>query len=105
VAKASVTVHIESTPPGASVFVGAEAKARGVTPYDMDVPRSDTPIQVKLVMKGHAPAVKTVDVTQDATIDVALAEQKVQRPHVQTPTEVEGRDDVKNPFAHKGGTP
>ncbi|MBL8622681.1 MAG: serine/threonine protein kinase [Myxococcales bacterium] len=88
-AAATVTIHLESTPPGAAVYVGKAR--RGATPLDLTVPRGDRPLAVRLERAGYRVASLALPVDRDGRRAVTLTKK---------PLKPGGGDDgFANPFA------
>jgi hypothetical protein len=71
-ARATVTISIESTPPGALVFFNKERKARGKTPLTFEVPRADKEVEIDLELSGHHSWEKQISVAGNQELDAVL---------------------------------
>jgi serine/threonine-protein kinase len=70
-----VEISITSKPAGASVFRAGETVALGVTPFSVQLPRSDTPTHMRFEMKGRAAKTIEVPIAEDMEINVNLAKE------------------------------
>lgn len=68
----SVTLHVESIPPGATVMF--DGRNEGKTPMDLEVPRDDEPTSVSLQLPGYHP------VTEEVVANVEQRLRLVMRP-------------------------
>lgn len=118
-----ISIAIESTPPGARVFVGRESVARGTTPYVLARAAGTPPTEVRLVLPGFRPVKRTVVYDRDHKVTVAFekasstpAAATPPQPTPQQPTppqptppgkpehpaaDRDDSDDPMNPFANK----
>jgi hypothetical protein len=67
-----ISIAIESTPPGARVFIGRESVARGATPYVLARAAGTPPTEVRLVLPGYRPVKRTVVYDRDHKVTVAF---------------------------------
>ena len=67
-----ISIAIESTPPGARVFVGRESVARGSTPYVLARAAGSPPTEIRLVLPGYRPVKRTVVYDRDHKVTVAF---------------------------------
>ncbi len=70
-APAAVSVQVESTPPGAEVFVSDEKI--GVTPVAVPVPAGEGEVRVRLEKDGYRPHLMNLRSGEGGTISVRLA--------------------------------
>jgi hypothetical protein len=112
-----ISIAIESTPPGARVFVGRESVARGATPYVLAHAAGAPPTEIRLVLPGYRPVKRTVVYDRDHKVTVAFekasstpaAAPPPQQPPQPTPpgkperpaADRDDSDDPMNPFANK----
>lgn len=90
-APATVTIHLESTPPGAEVYVGKTR--RGVTPLDLTAPRGARPLAVRLERAGYRVQSLALSVERDGQRVVTLTKRQP------IPDRGGGDDGFANPFA------
>ena len=113
-----VRVRVQSTPPGAEVYLPGELAPRGRTPLMMMLPRSESPLKVQLRVKGFRSDTLEITPDTDASLQANLvhdtppprpAEQH-KSTHKKTPPSAEAppprkvspdlkRGDVVDPFA------
>jgi eukaryotic-like serine/threonine-protein kinase len=67
----TVTLRVESQPPGASVWMGDAAEPRGRTPVRLVVPKGDR-VRATVKADGYLDREVAVDADRDQTIDVRL---------------------------------
>jgi hypothetical protein len=65
-----VHLKVNSTPPGASVTIGGEA--RGKTPYTGELPRSTTPIELTLALPGYQSVKRTITLDGNTVMSLTL---------------------------------
>jgi serine/threonine protein kinase len=70
-----VEISITSKPAGASVFRTGETVALGVTPFTVQLPRSDTPTHMRFEMSGYGAKTIEVPIAEDMEINVNLAKE------------------------------
>jgi hypothetical protein len=68
----SVTVHVDSEPPGAEVSVDGEARPRGRTPLSLALPRSNDQRRLSLTAPGHLVASLDLIPNSDGELRVKL---------------------------------
>ena len=68
-----VELEIASKPAGATVFRAGETVALGVTPFTVELPRSDTPTHMRFERTGYSAKTIDVPVAEDMQISVNLA--------------------------------
>jgi len=69
---ATVTLQVESTPPGAAVWLGSASEPRGRTPLRLVVAKGQT-VRATLKAAGYADREVALDTDHDQTIEVALS--------------------------------
>jgi hypothetical protein len=69
---ATVTIQLESQPPGASVWIGDAAEPRGKTPLRLVVPRRPEPVQATLKADGYADRTISFAADHDQTVEGTL---------------------------------
>jgi serine/threonine-protein kinase len=84
----TVTIAIESVPPGASVRLASDEAQRGVTPFALTLPRGRAPVVVVLSRDGYEPLEETI---------VPDVEQRVRLPLVREQPEQTHRARVRRP--------
>lgn len=69
----AVTIHIETRPPGATVWLDGERK--GTTPIDLRLPHDERPLRLELRSAGYASATERLvaDVDQKIYVELHLA--------------------------------
>jgi eukaryotic-like serine/threonine-protein kinase len=77
-ASSTVSLHLESQPAGARVFVAGED--RGVTPLDLTVPRGEGAMRVEWRSRGFEPRVEVLKPNVDRDVFVTLAPSLAQAP-------------------------
>ncbi|MBS2013426.1 MAG: protein kinase [Deltaproteobacteria bacterium] len=84
-AASPVLVHVETRPPGASVFVDGEE--RGATPVDLRLPRGTTPVEVELVRVGFSPISQPIvpDADQKLLLSLTPSSSKATGPRFRKP--------------------
>jgi len=75
-----VRVRVQSTPPGADVFVAGEAEPRGKTPLQVALPRGSDAIKIELRLKGWKSDTATVTPDSDQTLQMKLVNAPPERP-------------------------
>jgi tRNA A-37 threonylcarbamoyl transferase component Bud32 len=112
-APSMISIAIESTPPGARVFVGRESTARGATPYVLARAAGTPPTEVRLVLPGYRPVKRTVVYDRDHKVTVAFEkassvpaatpppEQQPARRPEHPAADRDDSDEPMNPFANK----
>jgi hypothetical protein len=75
----TVTVHVESDPPGASVVNAASGGVLGVTPLVLTRPKGGS-IKLRLEMDGFTPNAHDVSLDDDQTIQLTLEKKAKPRP-------------------------
>ncbi|HUS32063.1 MAG TPA: serine/threonine-protein kinase [Kofleriaceae bacterium] len=70
-----VEISIHSKPAGATVFRAGETVALGVTPFTVQLPRSDTPTHMRFELGGHNAKIIEVPIAEDMEINVNLAKE------------------------------
>jgi eukaryotic-like serine/threonine-protein kinase len=114
-APATITIAIETTPPGAQVFVGADKQPRGTTPFGLELARADGQVDVRLVRRGYVSQEHALERTASSKLVVVLEKEKRSgrpvkveptpsprpvRPPTTGATDSDS-DDTMNPFANK----
>jgi len=104
-APAAVSIVIESTPPGAQVFVSSEKTARGTTPYVLELAPTSAPVEIRLARAGYKPMKKTIGPDSDPRLAFALEKATSSSPATVKPaaTDPDDRDNTLNPFDKKEG--
>jgi hypothetical protein len=74
----NVTLDIESTPPGAHITVGGEA--RGVTPLALAIPQGTEPIEVTLDLAGYRTITERITPDMNQRVRVVLVRGAGRRP-------------------------
>jgi eukaryotic-like serine/threonine-protein kinase len=69
-ASSSVTLHVESIPPGATVLF--DGRKEGKTPMDLEVPRGDEPASVSLQLSGYYPVTEQVVANVDQKLRLVM---------------------------------
>jgi tRNA A-37 threonylcarbamoyl transferase component Bud32 len=77
----AVEIDVVSTPPGAKAYRLGETVPLGTTPFTVQLPRSDTPIQIRFDLPGFESKQVEVPIAASMQIDVKLA-RVAQRPTV-----------------------
>ncbi len=72
-APAKVVFKFESTPPGASIFIGESSEPAGTTPTELSLPKQDSPIWIRFAKEGFADQTKQYTPNANNAIDVTLA--------------------------------
>jgi serine/threonine protein kinase len=70
-----VEISITSKPAGATVFRAGETVALGVTPFAVQLPRSDTPTHMRFEISGYSAKTIEVPIAEDMEINVNLAKE------------------------------
>ena len=91
-----VAITIDSVPPGAQVYVGAEKKPRGVTPLVLDVERGRPALEARVMQAGFLPQAVTIETDADKKLSVVL------RRIVKAREERDDSDGTMNPFSKRG---
>jgi len=102
-----VDIDVVSTPPGAKAYRIGETVPLGTTPFTVQLPRSDTPIQIHFDLRGYESKQVEVPIAASMEIDVSLVKAKpaVAEHHPATPPPTEkpkgkvSREGVMDPFA------
>jgi hypothetical protein len=103
-----VAIDVVSTPPGAKAYRLGETVPLGTTPFTVELPRSDTPIQIRFELAGHEPKQVEVPIAASMEIDVTLVRQPqkstvaVDHKHITAPDKPKAkvqREGVMDPFA------
>jgi serine/threonine-protein kinase len=98
-----VDIGVVSTPPGAKAYRSGETVPLGTTPFTVELPRGDAPVQIRLELAGYEPTQVAVPIVASTQIDVALRKVKSNEHHVARPPEQPkgevSREGVMNPFA------
>jgi len=84
VVAASVTVHVESDPAGASVLDDATGGALGVTPLVLHRPRGGA-LKLRLQKDGYAPNTHALALDDDQTIELTLEKKQAKPAHNHKP--------------------
>ncbi len=98
-----VDIGVASTPPGARAYRIGETVPLGTTPFSVELPRSETPIQIRFELPGYEPKQVEVPIAASMQIDVSLV--KVKRvehhaaPVADKPKGQVSREGVMDPFA------
>ena len=106
-----VAIDVVSTPAGAKAYRLGETVPLGTTPFTVQLPRSDTPIQIRFDRPGFEPKQVEVPIAASMEIDVTLARAAQQKTaaavdhktvvapdKTKTKTKVQ-REGVMDPFA------
>lgn len=112
-----ITIAIQTTPPGAHVFVDRDAKPRGTTPYELVLDRADEPVEIRLVRRGYVTQTQKLDRTDSSKLVLVLEKEKkratrntpalppgdsaAKRPNATSTDDGGDSDDTMNPFAKK----
>ena len=100
-----VDIDVVSTPPGAKAYRVGETVPLGTTPFTVQLPRSDTPIQIRFDKPGYDAKQVEVPIAASMEIDVSLVKVRAGGHHAATPappTTVKpkvSREGVMDPFA------
>jgi len=101
-----VDIDVVSKPAGAKAYRIGETVPLGTTPFTVQLPRSDTPIQIRFDLPGYEPKQVEVPIAASMEIDVSLVKTRiVERPVAPPPpTTVKpkgkvSREGVMDPFA------
>jgi serine/threonine-protein kinase len=100
-----VDIDVVSTPAGAKAYRVGETVPLGTTPFTVQLPRSDTPIQIRFELPGYEPKQVEVPIAASMEIDVSLVKQKpvaVEHQAPPPPHKPKGkvsREGVMDPFA------
>jgi serine/threonine-protein kinase len=73
-----ITIAIESTPPGAEVFVDDDKKPRGTTPYALELEGGAEPVAVRVAYRGYVTQTHKLDRTDSSKL-VVVFEKKDKR--------------------------
>ena len=90
-ARKTVTVRVESEPPGASVVNDASGGVLGVTPLTLTRPRGGS-LTLRLEKDGYNPNARAVSLEDDSTLDLTLEQKpkpRPRRPHASRPADDE----------------
>jgi serine/threonine protein kinase len=98
-----VRVRVQSTPPGADVFVAGEAEPRGKTPMQVPLPRGSEAIKIELRLKGYKSDTAMVTPDSDQTLQVKLVVAPPERPAA--PAGSKRRSSSTKPAQDKGEKP
>jgi len=74
-----VAIDVVSTPAGAKAYRLGETVPLGTTPFTVQLPRSDTPIQIRFELAGHEAKQVEVPIAASMEIDVTLARMAQQK--------------------------
>ncbi len=80
----TVTVHVESDPPGANVVDEANGGKLGVTPLVLTRPKGGA-LKVRLEKDGYTPNAHALSLDDDQTIELTLEHKQVKPAHVHKP--------------------
>jgi serine/threonine-protein kinase len=100
-----VDIDVVSTPPGAKAYRLGETVPLGTTPFTVQLPRSDTPIQIRFDLAGYEPKQVEVPIAASMEIDVSLVKPKPVAaehhavPSTDKPKGKVSREGVMDPFA------
>jgi eukaryotic-like serine/threonine-protein kinase len=104
-ARSAISIAIESTPPGARVFVGGESTARGTTPFVLELAPDARATEIRLVRAGYQPLKRTLDPARDTKLTLTLEKVASPAPPIAKPPRPTGErddsDDTMDPFAKK----
>ncbi len=78
---AVVSIDVVSTPPGARAYRLGETVPLGTTPFTVELPRSDTPIEIRFERTGYEDKQVQVPIAASMEIDVTLVREP-QKPTV-----------------------
>ena len=67
-----ITITVQSTPPGAKVYVDDEEQPRGVTPLALELEQTDVDMQIRVMHDGYQERVETVTPSDSRVVEVAL---------------------------------
>jgi hypothetical protein len=73
---AIIHIAVATTPPGADVFVGAEAASRGKTPLTIELPKGQGETTIVVRAEGFKEASRPVKLGMDAQLEIALAKDR-----------------------------
>jgi serine/threonine-protein kinase len=71
-----VNLRVRSNPAGAKVTRADTGEVLGVTPLTRDVVRLNTPVMFRVELAGHETLEKSVPLSSNVTLDVALGPSK-----------------------------
>jgi len=74
-APAVVSIDVVSTPKGAKAYRLGETVPLGTTPFTVELPRSDTPIEIRFQLAGYEDKQVQVPIAASMEIDVTLVRQ------------------------------
>ena len=105
-----VSIDVVSTPAGAKAYRLGETVPLGTTPFTVELPRSDTPVQIRFELPGYESKQVEVPIAASMEIDVALVRQpqkptvavdhkNITAPDKPKSTKVQQREGVMDPFA------
>jgi serine/threonine-protein kinase len=101
-----VDIDVVSTPPGAKAYRLGETVPLGTTPFTVQLPRSDTPIQIRFDLSGYEAKQVEVPIAATMEIDVSLVKTKLTAhpaapspPPTVKPKGKVSREAVMDPFA------
>jgi len=103
-----VDIDVVSTPPGARAYRVGETVPLGTTPFTVQLPRSDTPIQIRFDLPGYDAKQVEVPIAASMEIDVSLMKAKpgiatehhaAPPPPIEKPKGKVSREGVMDPFA------
>jgi hypothetical protein len=67
-----VSIEIDSTPAGASVFLADATEAAGATPFKIDLPRGDGQQRFRVEAAGYQAVERVASLRRDAQLSVML---------------------------------
>ncbi|HSN28674.1 MAG TPA: serine/threonine-protein kinase [Kofleriaceae bacterium] len=103
-----VSIDVVSTPPGAKAYRLGETVPLGTTPFTVELPRSDTPIEIRFELPGYEDKQVQVPIAASMEIDVRLVREPakptvaVEHKKVSAPDKPKAkvqREGVMDPFA------
>ena len=99
--QAVTVIRVASDPSGAKLFVGAETRARGVTPMALELGTGALPVAIRIASEGYRPLNSTITSATGKSLSVTL--KRLARPRLGAPPEgiARGGDAPGN----KGSTP
>jgi serine/threonine-protein kinase len=100
-----VEIDVVSTPAGAKAYRVGETVPLGTTPFSVQLPRSDAPIEIRFEHPGYEPKQVEVPIAASMEIDVSLVKRKPvavehhAAPVSEKPKGKVSREGVMDPFA------
>lgn len=100
-APAHAKITVETNPAGAEIYVGDEDKARGKTPFTLELPRGSDPVKVRLHLDGYRDEMAEVVPNLDTRFKQSL---QAAGPSTTPATPVDGKPTGKSKPTSKGAS-